>query len=294
MTQALASLIDGKTIAARLRASLGEWVAALAPEARRPCLAVVQIGLDPASSVYVASKVRACAELGMRSESFHLPEATTEESLLEVIARLNADATIDGILVQMPLPRAIRAEAIIDAIAPHKDVDGFHPLNVGAVALGRRRAFAPCTPAGVMTLLASTRESLAGKHAVVIGRSLIVGRPLGAMLLAADATVTTCHSRTRNLTEHARQADVLIAAVGRPGLVTAEMVRPGAIVIDVGMNRLPNGRLTGDVDFEGARARAAWITPVPGGVGPMTIAKLLENTCRAYAWAEGIAEPRPA
>ena len=282
-----ARLLDGKALAGASRQMMATWIQGLASELRRPSLAVIQVGNDPASSIYVRHKQRACAEIGMVSQVMHLAADTSEQSLLGVVEALNQDGSVDGILVQMPLPGHIRAERVIASIVPSKDVDGFHPYNLGCTVLGQP-APRPCTPAGVMHLLGHAAIGLAGLHAVVLGRSAIVGKPLSALLLNADATVTVCHSQTRNLTRYTRDADVLIAAVGRPELVTGEMVKPGAVVIDVGINRLPDGRLTGDVAFSEVVKVAAAITPVPGGVGPMTIAWLLNNTCEAYARACGL------
>ena len=276
-----ARLLDGKQIASEVRAAVAARVAErLAAGRRAPGLAVIQVGEDPASSVYVGSKRRACAEVGFHSEAHDLPVDTSQAELLALIDRLNADPAVDGILVQLPLPDAIDADAIIERIDPAKDVDGFHPYNVGRLAL-RNPLLRPCTPRGIMTLLGRTGIELAGRDAVVIGQSNIVGRPMALELLHARCTVTVCHSRTADLTAHVGRAEVLVAAVGRADFVPGAWVREGAVVIDVGINRLPNGRLTGDVEFEAARERADWITPVPGGVGPMTVATLLENTADA-------------
>ena len=276
-----ARLLDGKQIASEVRAGVAARVAARQEQGRRaPGLAVVQIGEDPASSVYVGSKRRACGEVGFHSEAHDLPTTTSQEALLALIDRLNADPAIDGILVQMPLPEQIDPQAVIERIDPTKDVDGFHPYNVGRLAL-RSPQLRPCTPRGIMTLLARTGIELAGRDAVVVGASNIVGRPMALELLHARCTVTVCHSRTADLAGHVGRAEVLVAAVGRPDFVPGAWVREGAVVIDVGINRLPNGRLTGDVAFEAAAERAGWITPVPGGVGPMTVATLLENTADA-------------
>ena len=272
-----ARIIDGKALAASLRARLAERVAALP---FRPGLAVVLVGDDPASAIYVRAKDRAANAAGIATQTIRLPVDTSEAALLTVIARLNADPAIDGILVQLPLPAHISTPAAIEAVDPDKDVDGFHPLNAGRLASGRP-GLVPCTPLGVMKLLAETGIPLAGARALVLGRSSIVGRPLVALLLAANATVTVAHSRTRNLPVECRRAEVLVAAIGKPEQVRGEWIAPGAVVIDVGINRLPDGRLVGDVAFAEARAVAAAITPVPGGVGPMTIACLLENTVTA-------------
>ena len=279
-----AQLIDGKAIAEALRTRIAGEVAEIKARGITPGLAVVIVGDDPASQVYVKNKVVTCERLGMASFHHRLPASTTEAELLALVTRLNADPAVHGILVQLPLPAHIRDERVIEAIAPGKDVDGFHEANVGALSIGRPR-FVPCTPAGCMALLASVGlEDLRGKHAVVIGRSNIVGKPMALLLLHANATVTICHSGTADLAAHCRRADILVAAVGRPRFVTAEMVKPGAVVIDVGINRLPEaegGGLVGDVDFERVREVAGAITPVPGGVGPMTIAMLMQNTLLA-------------
>lgn len=276
-----ARLIDGKRIAQQMRARLRERIAArVAAGQPAPGLAVIMVGGQAASQVYVRNKRRACAEVGMRDLSHDLPADTTQAALLALIARLNRDAAVDGILVQLPLPPHIDPNAVIEAIDPAKDVDGFHPYNMGRLAQ-RRPLLRPCTPYGVMKLLEHTGEPLPGKHAVVVGASNIVGRPMALELLLAGCTVTVCHSQTRDLAQHVRQAEVLVVAVGRPQMLAGEWVRPGAIVVDVGINRLASGELVGDVDFEAARARAGWITPVPGGVGPMTVAMLLTNTLQA-------------
>jgi methylenetetrahydrofolate dehydrogenase (NADP+)/methenyltetrahydrofolate cyclohydrolase len=276
-----AQLIDGKAIAAQVRAELTALVAARPAGRRPPGLAVVQVGEDPASTVYVRNKKQACEGTGMRSFGHDLPESTTQDELMALIARLNADDAVDGILIQLPLPDHLDKDALLLAVDPNKDVDGLHPLNLGLLLMGRS-VFPSCTPAGVMELLERSGLPIAGRHAVVIGRSNIVGKPMAALLLAADATVTVCHSRTPDLAAITRQADILVAAVGRAGIVTAEMVKPGAVVIDVGTNRGPDGKLLGDVQFSGVAEVAGWITPVPGGVGPMTIAMLLKNTWRSY------------
>jgi methylenetetrahydrofolate dehydrogenase (NADP+) / methenyltetrahydrofolate cyclohydrolase len=272
-----ARILDGKAIAARLRARLAERIAALP---FRPGLRVVRVGDDPASGVYVRNKDKAALEAGFDSATIHLPADTSEAALLAEIARLNADPAVDGILVQLPLPPQIRAEAAIAAVDPAKDVDGFHPLNAGRLAAGQP-GLVPCTPRGVMHILAEAGVALRGARAVVLGRSQIVGRPMAQLLLGADATVTIAHSRTRDLPGECRRADVLVAAVGRPEMVRADWIAPGAVVVDVGINRLPDGRLVGDVAYAEAAAVAGAITPVPGGVGPMTIACLLENTLDA-------------
>jgi len=272
--------IDGNALARSVRADVARRVRALAERGSAPGLAVVLVGDDPASAVYVRNKVKDCAEVGIVSLLDRLPADTPEGRLLARIAELDADPRVHGILVQLPLPAHIDEHRVIEAIAPAKDADGFHVSNVGMLVTGRP-SFRPCTPFGVMKLLEYAGTPLDGAEAVVIGRSNIVGKPQALMLLAAGCTVTVCHSRTRDLGAHTRRADVLVAAVGRPGLVTADMVKPGATVIDVGMNRGPDGRLCGDVDFAGVSAVAGAITPVPGGVGPMTRAMLLVNTVEA-------------
>jgi methylenetetrahydrofolate dehydrogenase (NADP+)/methenyltetrahydrofolate cyclohydrolase len=276
-----ARLLDGKHLAQSWRLEIRDEIERRRREGLRPpALAVVQVGRHPASDVYVRHKRAACAEVGMRSVDLDLSAEISQDALLEQIEALNRDDTVDGILVQLPLPEHIDPNAVIDRIRPDKDVDGFHPLNLGLLAQ-RRPRLRPCTPAGVMRLLAATGEVLRGKEAVVVGASNIVGRPMALELLHAACTVTVCHSATRDLAAHVSRAEILVAAAGRPGLIRGEWIRPGAIVIDVGINRLPDGRLCGDVEFEAASERAAWITPVPGGVGPMTVASLLANTLEA-------------
>ncbi len=272
-----AALIDGKGVAATLRAALAERVAALP---FRPGLAVVLVGDDPASAVYVRNKDRAAASVGIAARTIRLPSDTAQAALLAQVAALNADPAVDGILVQLPLPPQLDARAVIAAIDPGKDVDGLHPVNAGRLADGDP-GLVPCTPLGVMKLLDAAGIGLRGARALVLGRSNLVGRPVAALLLAADATVTVAHSRTRDLPAECRLADILVAAVGRPEMVRGDWLRPGAVVIDVGINRLADGRLVGDVAFDEAVAVASAITPVPGGVGPMTIACLLENTVAA-------------
>ena len=272
-----ARILDGKAMAAGLRAALAARVARLA---FRPGLRVVRVGDDPASGVYVRNKDKAAREVGFDSATIHLPSDTTEAALLATIAALNADPAVDGILVQLPLPPQIRAEAAIAAVDPAKDVDGFHPLNAGRLAAGQP-GLVPCTPRGVMHILAEAGVKLAGARAAVLGRSQIVGRPMLQLLLGADCTVTIAHSHTRDIAAECRRAEILVAAVGRPELVRGDWIAPGAVVVDVGINRLPDGRLVGDVAFAEAAAVARAITPVPGGVGPMTIACLLENTLDA-------------
>lgn len=275
-----AKLIDGKSLAAAVRAALRPRLERLAARGVRPRLAVLLAGNDPASRLYVRNKTRAGEEAGLASELHEFPESVAESALIERIAALNAEPRVHGILVQLPLPRRIDAARVLEAVSPAKDVDGFHVQNLGALLAGRP-GFVPCTPAGVMKMLEHEGVPLAGRRAVVLGRSNIVGKPMALLLLARDATVTVCHSKTRDLAAIARQADIVVAAIGRAGLVTADMVKPGACVIDVGINRLPDGSLAGDVDFAAVRKIAGWITPVPGGVGPMTVAMLIASTVRA-------------
>ncbi|HEY3076315.1 MAG TPA: bifunctional methylenetetrahydrofolate dehydrogenase/methenyltetrahydrofolate cyclohydrolase FolD, partial [Burkholderiales bacterium] len=275
-----ARILDGKSLAAQVRVAVKREVEALAQRGIRPGLAVLLAGDNPASRVYVRNKVRACEETGVRSELYELPANVSEEALLDRVLTLNDDPDIHGILVQLPLPKQIDAHKVLETIAPAKDIDGFHESNLGALLAGRPR-MVPCTPAGVMRLLEHAGVPLAGSHAVVIGRSNIVGKPVALLLMQKDATVTICHSKSRDLENIARSADILVAAVGRAKLVNGRMVKPGACVIDVGVNRLSDGSLAGDVDFASAAEVAGWITPVPGGVGPMTIAMLLENCVRA-------------
>ncbi len=271
------TLIDGKATARAVRAELkAETERFEAQTGKRVGLAVVLVGNDPASQIYVKNKIKGCEEAGIRSFAHYLPEHATQKQVLSLVEGLAADENVHGILVQLPLPRGIDEGEILKAIPPEKDVDGFHAENVGALALGERGTVA-CTPLGVLELLKRYRIPLAGKHAVVVGRSRIVGRPMALLLLNEDATVTVCHSKTADLKEQCRQADVLIAAVGKPRLITKDMVKEGAVVIDVGMNRTEDG-LCGDVDFENVAEKASYLTPVPGGVGPMTIAMLLKNT----------------
>jgi len=294
-----AELIDGTAIARAVRADVARDVGALVTRGIRPGLAVVLVGDDPASTVYVRAKGRATEEAGMHSVTIRLPAATTEVELLDRVDQLNADRAIHGILVQMPLPRHIAAERVVRRIHPEKDVDGFHPINVGKLLIGERDGFAPCTPAGVQELLTRSGVETRGKDCVIVGRSTIVGKPMAALMMqdapGANATVTVCHSRTTDLAGHTRRADVLIVAAGRPRFVTGDMIKPGAVVVDVGINRVDDPRakngyvITGDVDPESARAVARLITPVPGGVGPMTIAMLLRNTVRAAQQAAGLA-----
>jgi methylenetetrahydrofolate dehydrogenase (NADP+)/methenyltetrahydrofolate cyclohydrolase len=289
-----ARLIDGKALAARVTDDVRVAVAARIAAGRfAPGLAVVLVGENAASHIYVRNKRRTTEGAGMHSYAHDLPADVPEARLLALIDELNADPAVSGILVQLPLPAQIDPERITERIDPRKDVDGFHPYNVGRLVL-KRPTLRPCTPYGCMRLLAETGEALVGKHAVVIGQSTIVGRPMALELLMARCTVTICHSATRDLPGLVRQADVVVAGVGKARFVAGDWIKPGAIVIDVGINRLPDGKLCGDVDFEAARERAAWITPVPGGVGPMTIAMLLSNTLRAAEWQDGAAsQPVP-
>ena len=276
-----ARLIDGTGLAGGIRDGVRKRIAArVAGGARAPGLAVIQVGDDPASAVYVRNKRRACAQVGIASFAYDLPAATPARELLALIDRLNADARVDGILVQLPLPAGIGRTAVIERIDPAKDVDGFHPYNIGRLAQ-RIPLMRPCTPFGVIRLLEHVGAPFKGQNAVVVGASNIVGRPMALELLLTGATATVCHRFTADLAEHVSRADILIVAAGKPGLIPGAWVRPGSIVIDVGMNRLQDGRLVGDVGFEAARERAAWITPVPGGVGPMTVAMLMCNTLAA-------------
>ena len=276
----MAKILSGKEVSARIKEKLKAEVAALTEKGVTPGLAVVIVGNDPASKVYVGRKEAMCAELGMYSEKYALPEDTTQSELLALIEKLNSDPNIHGILVQLPLPEPLDEKAVIAAIAPQKDVDAFHPVNVGKIMIGDYD-FVPCTPAGIMELIAESGVEVECKNCVVIGRSNIVGKPMSMLLLHKNGTVTICHSRTKNLAEITRNADILVAAVGRAHFVTADMVKPGAVVIDVGMNRLEDGKLAGDVDFDTVEPIAAAITPVPGGVGPMTISMLMRNTLTA-------------
>ena len=276
-----AQLINGKAIAEDLLARIKHRIEARSAQDKRvPCLAVILVGDSPASTIYVANKRRSCEQAGMRSLAFNLPEKTSQQELLNLIEQLNTDASVDGILVQLPLPVQINAERVIESIDPTKDVDGFHPYNIGRLAL-RMPLLRPCTPHGIMTMLERLEINLKGLNAVVVGASNIVGRPMSLELLLAGCTVTTCHRFTKNLPSIIAGADILVVAVGKPGFIKGEWIRVGAIVIDVGINRLENGKICGDVEFDVAKERAAWITPVPGGVGPMTVATLMENTLDA-------------
>lgn len=283
-----ARIIDGKRISEEIREEIKQEVERLRARDVRPGLAVVLVGEDAASQVYVRNKAKACDDLGFYSEVHRLPASTTQDELLALIDRLNGQASIHGILVQLPLPKHIHEKAVIDAIAVDKDVDGFHPVSVGNLMIGDD-ALLPCTPSGVIELLKRTGNDPAGKHAVVIGRSNIVGKPVSMLLLRENATVTMTHSRTPNLPEVARQADILVVAVGVAQLVKRDWVKPGAVVVDVGMNRLDDGKLCGDVDYDDVAPVAGWITPVPGGVGPMTITMLMQNTLKSAKRTHGIA-----
>lgn len=282
-----AQILDGKALAAEIRSEVKTQVAALAEKGVSTALAVILVGDDSASQVYVRNKIKACADTGIRSLEFRMPAETTQQQLLAKIAELNADENVDGILVQLPLPKQINADAVISAIDPAKDVDGFHVANAGALVTGKQ-GFVPCTPFGVMRLIEKSGVNPRGKSAVIVGRSNIVGKPMSLLLLAADATVTVAHSRTPDLGAVTRKADILVAAVGRAKLIKADMVKPGAVVIDVGMNRDETGKLCGDVDFAEVKEIAGSITPVPGGVGPMTIAMLMQNTVLAAQMRRGI------
>jgi methylenetetrahydrofolate dehydrogenase (NADP+)/methenyltetrahydrofolate cyclohydrolase len=288
---ATGTLIEGGALADRVKAQVATDVADLKARGITPGLTVVLVGDDPASTVYVGAKERTCIELGMRGDTIRLPVTTTQDELIAIVDRLNADPTVHGILVQMPLPKQIHSDAVVRRIRPDKDVDGFHPVNVGKLLIGERDGFVPCTPAGVLYMLQANDVPTVGADCVIVGRSNIVGKPMAALMLqpGVDATVTICHSRTRDLGAETRRADILIVAAGRAEMVTREMVKPGAVVIDVGMNRVPDAtkksgtRLTGDVAFASVREVASLITPVPGGVGKMTIAMLMQNTVRAAA-----------
>jgi methylenetetrahydrofolate dehydrogenase (NADP+) / methenyltetrahydrofolate cyclohydrolase len=288
MSTAIGQILDGKALAQKMQAALQQKISDLqAKIGRPPGLAVLMVGDNPASAAYVGGKEKACAKIGMRSFGQHFPATVSQEKLVAVIHELNADDRVDGILVQLPLPDGFDSVALLHEIAPHKDVDGLHALNLGKLVRGEP-GLQSCTPGGVMRLLAEYQLDVRGKHAVVVGRSILVGKPLALMLLAADATVTIAHSRTPNLAEVCRSADILVAAVGRTQMITAEMIKPGAVVIDVGINRINDpatgkSRLVGDVDFDTAKEVASWITPVPGGVGAMTVTMLLENTVWSYA-----------
>ena len=297
-TPAEAALIDGASIGRLVRDDVALEVARLKTHGIVPGLSVVLVGEDPASAVYVRSKGKACDEAGMRGETIRLPADTSEAQLLEQVDALNNDPRVHGILVQMPLPKHMSADKVIRRIKPEKDVDGFHPVNVGKLSIGERDGFVPCTPAGAIELLVRSGVDTKGKDAVIVGRSNIVGKPMAALLVqdapGGNCTVTVCHSRTADLASHTRRADILVAAIGRPEMITGDMIKPGAVVIDVGINRVndPSAakgyRIVGDVHFASARAVASLITPVPGGVGPMTIAMLMKNTVRAAAQIAGV------
>ena len=274
-----AALIDGKAIAAEIRKELKTRCEALVSKGVQPGLAVVLVGEDPASEIYVRNKEKACQKVGIASTVFRLPKETTEEALIERIQALNADPSIHGILLQLPLPQGMEEHKILQLIDPSKDVDGFHVYNMGALVTGNQ-GFLPCTPKGCMRLLEKTGIEIAGKDAVVVGRSNIVGKPMALLLLQKNATVTLCHSKTKNIGEHLRRADIVVAAVGKPEMITGDMIKPGAVVLDVGVNRV-DGRVVGDVAFDSVAEVAGYLTPVPGGVGPMTIAMLIENTLEA-------------
>ena len=276
----MAKILSGKTVSQRIKDELKKEVAELKEKNINPGLAVIIVGDDPASRVYVNNKKKACDEIGIYSEEYALPEETSEEELLALIRKLNGKKEINGILVQLPVPKQINEETIINAIDPKKDVDTFHPVNVGKIMVGNFD-FVPCTPAGVMELIDESGIDVAGKECVVVGRSNIVGKPQAMLLLHKNGTVTICHSKTKNLKEKTKQADILIAAVGKPNFITGDMIKEGAVVIDVGINRIAEKKLVGDVDFESAEKVAGAITPVPGGVGPMTIAMLMKNTVKA-------------
>ena len=281
-----AQIIDGKAISERLREGMKAEVAAMSEKGMKPCLAVIIVGDDPASKVYVRNKERACKQLGMDSILLRLPESTSQAELIARVDELNADKGVNGILVQLPLPKAIDESEVLRRISPEKDVDGFHAVNAGRLMQGERCTVA-CTPAGCLDLIRTTGVNIEGAEAVVVGRSNIVGKPMAMLLLQNNATVTICHSRTKNLAEVTRRADILVAAVGRPHMITGDMIKPGAVVIDVGINRV-DGKLVGDVDFESASEVAGWITPVPGGVGPMTITELMRNTIDAARMQYGV------
>lgn len=282
----VAQIIDGKQIAADLRREMTEEVKELKKEGIEPGLAVVIVGDDPASKVYVGQKEKACQELGVYSEKHTLPVETSEEELIDLVNKLNQNRKIHGILVQLPLPKHINEKRVLNAICPEKDVDGFHPENVGKLVVGDK-TFLPCTPHGIIVLLEKSGVNLEGKEAVVVGRSNIVGKPIFLLLLQKNATVCVCHSKTKDLKFHTQRADILIAAIGKPKFIKGDMVKEGVVVIDVGVNRLEDGRLVGDVDFEAVKEKAQAITPVPGGVGPMTITMLMKNTIEAAKQQSG-------
>lgn len=284
----IAKRIDGKVISASVLDRCAQQVSAMKAQGVTPCLAVILVGEDPASQVYVRNKQRACEQIGIRSFTLTMPADTQRESLLREIAKLNADSSVNGILCQLPLPAHLDEREVLVAISPEKDVDAFHPVNVGQLAIGGAKLL-PCTPAGVMEMLRYENIPVEGKHCVVVGRSNIVGKPMAMLLLQANGTITICHSRTPDLASFTRQADILVCAVGKEKLITADMIKQGAVVIDVSINRSADGKLCGDVDFEPASETASAITPVPGGVGPMTIAMLMQNTIAAAKQQNGLA-----
>ena len=276
----MATIMDGKALSPKLKEQMKQRIAQLKQQGINPKLVVVLVGDNSASQVYVRNKHKSCGEVGIESEVITMPEQTTQQELLEVVERLNQDETVDGILVQLPLPKQIDEKTVLRSILPEKDVDGFHPVNVGLLSIGDE-CFAPATPSGIIAMFQEYGIDIAGKNCVVIGRSNIVGKPMAALLLKNNATVTICHSKTEDLASYTRRADVVIVATGRRHTLTAEMVKEGAVVVDVGMNRNEQGKLCGDVDYEEVKEKASFITPVPGGVGPMTITELLENTIQA-------------
>lgn len=276
----MANIIDGKVISKQIKDELKEQVACLNRDGKEVCLAVIQVGNDPASTVYVGNKKKACEYIGIKSLAYELPEKTTEAELIELIEKLNEDDNVHGILVQLPVPKHINEETIINAISPSKDVDGFHPSSVGALSIGKK-GFVSCTPAGIIQLLKRSGIEISGKECVVVGRSNIVGKPMAMLLLRENGTVTVCHSKTKDLKEVCKRADILVVAIGRPRMIDASYVKEGATVIDVGIHRNENGKLCGDVDYESVEPVAGAITPVPGGVGPMTIAMLMNNCVEA-------------
>lgn len=278
----MAVILDGKATSIKVKSEIKERVDAIVASGKRaPCLAVVLVGEDPASQVYVRNKIRSCGETGITSKQYLLPDTTTEDELITLVKELNRDENVDGILVQLPLPKGINERAVIETIVPEKDVDAFHPVNVGKMFLGLD-SFAPCTPSGVIRLLDEYNVEIKGKNCVVIGRSNIVGKPMAMLLLGRHGTVTVCHSKTPDISVYTKNADIVVVAVGKANVVTGDMIKDGAVVIDVGMNRV-DGKLCGDCEYESCAAKASYITPVPGGVGPMTIAMLLTNTLKAYA-----------
>lgn len=277
----MTKIIDGKEISAQIKAEVKDEVAKLNAQGKEVCLAVIQVGNNPASTVYVGNKKKACEVVGIKSLSYELPEETTEEELLGIIAKLNDDKNVNGILVQLPLPAHIDEDKVIEAIAPIKDVDGFHPMNVGALSIGKK-GFISCTPYGIIQLLKRSDIEIAGKNCVIIGRSNIVGKPMSMLLLRENGTVTIVHSKTKDMKDITRQADILVVAIGKPKFINEEYVKDGAVVIDVGINRDENNKLCGDVDYDAVFDKVSAITPVPGGVGPMTIAMLMNNCVEAY------------